>query len=76
MVESLEPKTKKRFCEHCKTYLSIRVYKNHEAEFYSKESGKWTVHSEDLYEKLDTVDDDILINAVSSIATLEGIFTF
>lgn len=75
MAESLESKAKKRFCEHCKTFLSTRVYRNHEAEFYNKENGKWTVHSKYLYEKLDTIDDNILINTVSKITTLEGIFT-
>lgn len=59
---------KRKYCEHCQDYISVRTYKVHKAEFYNSETKEWTRRQnivndpaqEEFFEKCDTDDDQLI----------------
>lgn len=37
---------KRKFCEHCSDFVSIRTYRQHFDLFYNKDQGKWEENSD------------------------------
>ena len=35
---------KRKFCKHCKDYVSSRTYRQHLDRYFNKESGQWYRH--------------------------------
>ena len=64
---------KRKYCEHCQDYVSVRTFKVHKMEFYNTETKQWTIRQDvvkdsakqEFFEKSDT-DDDQLISGTSN----------
>ena len=59
----MSSKNKRKYCEHCKEYLTLPVYKRHKAEYYDEEKDSWTTSQDPpVYDPSIDAEDDRIIS--------------
>ena len=56
-------KNKRKFCDHCKQFLSLPVYKRHKADFYDEKNDVWITSAKvPVYDSSIDAEDDYIIS--------------
>ena len=53
---------KRKYCNHCNEYLTIRVFKRHRQEFYDPVKKEWTMKQK-FFSNVDEINDDNTITS-------------
>ena len=55
---------KRKYCFHCKEYLTQAVYKRHKSEFYDEVNKEWRTKQDRYRDNIHEVEDDNVINSM------------
>ena len=55
-----KPERKREYCDHCKQFLTLAVFKRHKADYYDSANRSWRFDTPVYDESRDAEDDDII----------------
>ena len=55
-----KPERKREYCDHCKQFLTLAVFKRHKADYYDSANRSWRYDTPVYDESPDAEDDDII----------------